>query len=100
MGRVRPRLAPEVAARIPAQAVGRWRLVLGAKALVAGPGIEQGPIDGEMLVGEQSPCLSGPEHFVEQGVAMFEEAERLGAEGIIGKRAASSRILRPRGTKA
>ncbi len=36
-----------------------------------------------------SGALRYSEHFVEQGVAMFEEAERLGAEGIIGKRAAS-----------
>jgi bifunctional non-homologous end joining protein LigD len=36
-----------------------------------------------------SGAMRYSEHFEEQGEAMFEEAERLGLEGIIGKRAAS-----------
>jgi bifunctional non-homologous end joining protein LigD len=36
-----------------------------------------------------SGALRYSEHFDEQGEAMFEEAERLGLEGIVGKRAAS-----------
>ncbi len=39
-----------------------------------------------------SGALRYSEHFEEQGQAMFDEAERMGLEGIIGKRAASAYV--------
>jgi bifunctional non-homologous end joining protein LigD len=42
-------------------------------------------------------ALRYSEHFSSQGEAMFEEAERMGLEGIIGKRAASPYVSKRSG---
>jgi hypothetical protein len=69
MGRIRAALAPEAHRRIARIIVAsRGRPLRGTEALLAGPGLQQRPVDGEVLLGEQGPAPGLAEHPGEEGL--------------------------------